>query len=133
MNEIESEPEVILIEPGRQTGSRLTPILIVSMILVASIVGYGVLKEYDNGNKDQSSAQDDGAENGGTDDWLTNYTPVNHRGSGPGDWWIPYPDQHPYAGDPVDHPQWVLDSLGEKPVVLLVHRYDCGQDGRNMM
>jgi len=42
-------------------------------------------------------------------------------GTGPDDWWTVYPDQHPNAGSEVDHPQWILDSLEEKPVLILDH------------
>jgi hypothetical protein len=42
-------------------------------------------------------------------------------GSGPDDWWTVYPDQHPNAGSEVDHPQWILDELEEKPVLILDH------------
>jgi len=42
-------------------------------------------------------------------------------GSGPDDWWTVYPDQHPNAGSEVDHPQWILDTLEEKPVLVLDH------------
>jgi hypothetical protein len=42
-------------------------------------------------------------------------------GSGPDDWWTVYPDQHPEAGSEVDHPQWVLTELEEKPVLILDH------------
>lgn len=42
-------------------------------------------------------------------------------GSGPDDWWTVYPDQHPEAGSEVEHPKWVLDSLDEKPVLILDH------------
>jgi hypothetical protein len=42
-------------------------------------------------------------------------------GSGPDDWWTVYPDQHPNASSVVAHPQWILDSLEEKPVLILDH------------
>jgi len=42
-------------------------------------------------------------------------------GSGPDDWWTVYPDQHPNAGSAVAHPQWILDSLEEKPILILDH------------
>jgi len=46
-------------------------------------------------------------------------------GSGADDWWITYPDQHSSSGSAVKHPQWVLDSLKEKPVLILDHSKDC--------
>jgi len=42
-------------------------------------------------------------------------------GSGPDDWWTVYPEQHPNAGSEVNHPQWVLDDLKEKPILILDH------------
>lgn len=46
-------------------------------------------------------------------------------GSGPEDWWIEYPDQHPNAGSVVDHPTWALDPLEEKPLIMLIHSSGC--------
>jgi thiol-disulfide isomerase/thioredoxin len=42
-------------------------------------------------------------------------------GSGNDDWWTTYPDQSPANGSEVNHPAWVLDALGSKPVVIYVH------------
>jgi thiol-disulfide isomerase/thioredoxin len=46
-------------------------------------------------------------------------------GSGNDDWWVTYPTQSPGSGSEVHHPQWVLDALGSKPVVVYVHK-GCG-------
>ncbi len=43
-------------------------------------------------------------------------------GSGNDDWWTKYPDQSTGKGGEVNHPAWVLDSLGSKPVVIYVHK-----------
>lgn len=43
-------------------------------------------------------------------------------GSGPDDWWISYPDQSPASGTDVNHPDWVLDFLEDKPVLIYAHR-----------
>lgn len=58
------------------------------------------------------------------DDW-DKYKPANSVGSGDNDWWTAYPDQNAEAGSTVDHPQWVLDALKEKPVLILDHTKDC--------
>lgn len=42
-------------------------------------------------------------------------------GSGPDDWWISYPDQSPASGSDVSHPDWVLDALEDKPVLIYAH------------
>jgi hypothetical protein len=43
-------------------------------------------------------------------------------GSGNDDWWTTYPEQSSGAGGEVNHPSWVLDALGSKPVVIYVHK-----------
>ena len=43
-------------------------------------------------------------------------------GSGNDDWWTKYPDQSSGKGGEVNHPAWVLDALGSKPVVIYVHK-----------
>jgi len=43
-------------------------------------------------------------------------------GSGNEDWWTTYPDQSSGKGGEVNHPAWVLDALGSKPVVIYVHK-----------
>jgi thiol-disulfide isomerase/thioredoxin len=42
-------------------------------------------------------------------------------GSGPDDWWTSYPDQSPASGSDVNHPDWVLDALEDKPVLIYAH------------
>lgn len=42
-------------------------------------------------------------------------------GSEPDDWWITYPDQSPASGSDVNHPDWVLDALQDKPVLIYAH------------
>jgi hypothetical protein len=46
-------------------------------------------------------------------------------GSGPDDWWTVYPDYHPDAGSEVDHPEWVLEYLEDKPILILDHSTNC--------
>ena len=46
-------------------------------------------------------------------------------GSDDDNWWIDYPDMHPEAGSEVDHPEWVLDELEDKPVLILIHSTRC--------
>lgn len=38
------------------------------------------------------------------------------------DWWAAYPAQSSAAASEVEHPQWVLDALESKPVVIYVHK-----------
>ena len=68
------------------------------------------------------------------DDWLESYSPQYKVGSGNADWWINYPMQHPENGTVVDHPQWVLDEIAERPVIMLVHSQcaGCAQQTREV-
>ncbi len=43
-------------------------------------------------------------------------------GSGNDTWWTTYPAQSTDSGSEVEHPQWVLDALEKKPVVIYVHK-----------
>jgi glutaredoxin len=43
-------------------------------------------------------------------------------GSGSDGWWTSYPEQSENPGKEVNHPQWVLDALKDKPVVIYVHK-----------
>jgi hypothetical protein len=56
---------------------------------------------------------------------LDGYKPVHSYGTGENNWWIGYPAQSHMAGASVDHPQWVLDALKEKPVLILDHSSNC--------
>lgn len=49
----------------------------------------------------------------------------NEIGAGSDDWWTVYPEQSSAAASDVNHPQWVLDALEQKPVVIYVHK-GCG-------
>lgn len=53
------------------------------------------------------------------------YSPAHDVGSGDDDWWTTYPDQHESTGSSVEHPDWVLDALKEKPVLILIHQTNC--------
>jgi len=58
------------------------------------------------------------------EDWQS-YKPAHSLGSGSNDWRTAYPDQSEMHGSTVEHPQWILDSLKEKPVVIFLHQEDC--------
>ena len=59
-----------------------------------------------------------------SEDWSS-YQPAHTLGSGENDWWSTYPTQHADAGKAVEHPNFVLDALKEKPVLILVHSSTC--------
>ncbi|MDM7913445.1 MAG: thioredoxin family protein [Methanotrichaceae archaeon] len=53
------------------------------------------------------------------------YKPKYSIGSESADWWTAYPNQSAIAGTEVKHPQWVLDALEKKPVLIMDHTTDC--------
>lgn len=57
-------------------------------------------------------------------DWSS-YQPAHALGSGESDWWSTYPAQHADSGKAVTHPDVVLDTLKEKPLVILIHSNTC--------
>jgi hypothetical protein len=56
---------------------------------------------------------------------LSGYNPTYSLGSEDKDWWTGYPNENPNPGASVDHPSWVLQSLKEKPVIILLHSASC--------
>lgn len=59
-----------------------------------------------------------------SEDWNS-YSPAHAVGSGSGDWWTTYPDQHENSGSEAEHPAWVMEALKEKPVLILIHSSNC--------
>ncbi len=49
-------------------------------------------------------------------------SPQHAVGSGPDDWWISYPDQRADGGNAVTHPDWILDTLQDRPVIIYGHK-----------
>jgi thiol-disulfide isomerase/thioredoxin len=77
-----------------------------------------------------NNANDDTPGNNSDDDtndsnWLINYTPAHVVGTGPDDFWIEYPSGSDYYGNSVDHHDWVIDHIENKPVLFVVHRTGC--------
>jgi hypothetical protein len=58
------------------------------------------------------------------EDWQS-YKPAHSLGSASTDWWTAYPDQSRKSGSAVEHPQWILESLKEKPVIIFLHQESC--------
>ena len=92
----------------------VTCFTIISVIVGAVYVYQLKHDESSNGNSDLPE---------GT--WLESYNPKYSFGIQDDDWWIWYPEQHPDSGTPVNHTEWVRDSLQEKPVVILDHSDNC--------
>jgi len=53
------------------------------------------------------------------------YRPEHYLGSDDSDWWTTYPDKNVNAGSAVDHPDWVLEALKDKPLLILIHQNNC--------
>ena len=51
--------------------------------------------------------------------------PEHSIGSDNSDWWTTYPDKNVNSGSAVDHPDWVLEGLEEKPLMILIHQNNC--------
>lgn len=58
------------------------------------------------------------------EDW-DKYKPKYSTGSESADWWEVYPNQSAIVGTSVEHPQWVLDALEKKPILIMDHTTDC--------
>jgi thiol-disulfide isomerase/thioredoxin len=59
-----------------------------------------------------------------SENWNS-YSPAHSVGSADDDWWTTYPDQHENSSSTLEHPDWVLKSLKEKPVLILIHSSNC--------
>ena len=93
---------------------------IVSLFVILSILSAsGYLYQLKKADSSEKNPSPDGT------NWLDGYKPKYSFGHEEDDWWIWYPEQHPDAGTSVNHTDWVLDSLEEKPVVNLVHSNNC--------
>jgi len=57
--------------------------------------------------------------------WIDNYSPVHSLGTGTDDFGVTYPMNHPNSSESVDHLAWVLESLNQHCVVMVVHRTGC--------
>jgi thiol-disulfide isomerase/thioredoxin len=57
-------------------------------------------------------------------DWDS-YSPAHAVGTADDEWWTAYPDQHENAGSSVEHLNWVIDDLKDRPVLIFVHSSTC--------
>lgn len=53
------------------------------------------------------------------------YKPKYSIGPEPANWWAVHPNQSAIAGTSAEHPQWILDALEKKPVLIMDHTTDC--------
>jgi len=57
--------------------------------------------------------------------WLENYTPVHTIGTGSDDFWIEFPAGNDNFGQPIEHFNWVTDTIDNNCVLFVVHRTGC--------
>jgi len=51
--------------------------------------------------------------------------PEHSLGSGDSDWWPTYPDKNIDSGSAVNHPDWVIEALEDRPLLILIHQNNC--------
>ena len=51
--------------------------------------------------------------------------PEHSLGSGDSDWWTTYPDKNIDSGSAVNHPDWVIEALEDRPLLILIHQNNC--------
>ena len=71
-------------------------------------------------NNDNNISDDDS-------NWLENYTPVHTVGTDSDDFWIEFPADNDYYGQPIEHFDWVIDKIENNCVLFVVHRTGCKQ------
>jgi hypothetical protein len=77
-------------------------------------------------NNTNDDTKNNNSDNGTNDsNWLINYTPVHVVGNGSDDFWIEFPSGSDFFGYSVDHFDWVIDYIENKPVLFVVHRTGC--------
>ena len=94
-----------------------TLILIIAILLPFSIISQrDILQNKDDDQKEELS-----------DDthWLDNYEPKYGLGPIQYNWWITYYHGHPESGSHVNHTDWVIKSLKNNSVVVLIHGTTC--------
>ena len=53
------------------------------------------------------------------------YRSEHSWGSDDSDWWTVYPHKNVNSGSAVEHPDWVLKALKDKPLLILIHQNNC--------
>jgi DNA-directed RNA polymerase subunit RPC12/RpoP len=118
--------ELYIERPSSYMNAKTISVVIIILILVVSAMGYVLFIAPENeptGNGQNNNHSN--KPNNNETEWWVSYNPEYSKGSGDDDWWINYPNQHPDSGSAVSHLDWVLDSLQDKPVVILDHSEGC--------
>jgi len=118
--------ELYIERPPSHMNAKTIAAVIIILILAVSALCYVffIAPENEPTGNDQSNNHSNKPNNNETDWWET-YNPEYSQGLKNDDWWVTYPDQHPDSGAAVSHLDWVLDSLEDKPVVILDHSEGC--------
>jgi len=77
-------------------------------------------------NNTDNNTSDDISDNGSDDsNWLENYTPIHTIGTGSDDFWIEFPAGSDSHGQPIEHFDWVINTIDNNCVLFVVHRTGC--------
>jgi len=73
-----------------------------------------------------SNTTNENSDNGSDgSNWLENYTPIHSVGTGSDDFWIEFPTGNDNFGLPIEHFDWVTDTIDNNCVLFVVHRTGC--------
>ena len=73
-----------------------------------------------------SNNTNENSDNGYDDsNWLENYTPIHSVGTGSDDFWVEFPTGNDNFGLPIEHFDWVTDTIDNNCVLFVVHRTGC--------
>jgi len=95
-------------------------------LLTLLIVGILLLFTGCTSNNTDNNTSDDNSDNGSDDsNWLENYTPIHTIGTGSDDFWIEFPAGSDSHGQPIEHFDWVINTIDNNCVLFVVHRTGC--------
>ena len=87
------------------------------MLLVGILIFFsGCISNNTNENSDNGS---------NVSNWLENYIPVHSVGTGSDDFWIEFPTGSDDYGQPIEHFDWVINTIDTNCVLFVVHRTGC--------
>ena len=97
-----------------------------TLLLTLLIVGILLLFTGCTSNNTDNNTSDDNSDNGSDDsNWLENYTPIHTIGTGSDDFWIEFPAGSDSHGQPIEHFDWVINTIDNNCVLFVVHRTGC--------
>ena len=133
-DKIIDETDVELVKPLPKKGQKQKTsgflskgtIIVVIVIVVVVIVSMFFLFSASpgNSNNDDGNNGDDGHNSNGIS-WLNDYTPVHSVGTGSDDFWIEFPAGSDNYGQPIQHFDWVTNTIDNNCVLFVVHITGC--------